>query len=246
MLKATDISLSLSGKQILKNISLQAQQREITAILGPNGAGKSTLMKCLAGFQKPDTGKIEIADKVIGDLSGGELAKQRAVLTQHVSIGFPIKGVDVVALGRAAYRNEDISEQNEIIREVMALTGTTEFAERQLDTLSGGEAQRLHLSRVLAQLWGQRNAVLFLDEPTSALDLKYQFQLFDLCSSLCENLNFAIVAILHDLNLARKMTNKTILLKEGGLYRAGDSREIINSNSVCDLYEITEEQFNSL
>ena len=243
MLKAADISLSLGGKKILKDISLQAEEGEITAILGPNGAGKSTLLKCLAGFQKPDTGSIEICERNINELPGSELAKRRAVLTQHVSIGFPIQGFDVVALGRAAYRDEKTPEQHAIIREVMALTGTTEFADRQLDTLSGGEAQRLHLSRVLAQLWGQDNAVLFLDEPTSALDLKYQFQLFDLCKSLCEKLNFVVVAILHDLTLARQMTNKTILLKEGSLYRSGISEEILNSNNVCDLYEITEEQF---
>ncbi len=246
MLTAKDVSLSLAGKQILEGISFHAQEKEITAILGPNGAGKSTLLKCLAGFQKPDAGQIEIDDCPITTLSGSELATRRAVLTQHVSIGFPIKGRDVVMLGRAAYRREKPSAKHSIIEEVMELTGTTSFADRQLDTLSGGEAQRLHLSRVLAQIWGQKNAILFLDEPTSALDLKYQFQLFDLCKNLCERLEFAIIAVLHDLKLARQMTDKTVLLKEGRLFCSGKSHTVLNSGNICDLYEITPSQFDKI
>ncbi|MBO6825284.1 MAG: heme ABC transporter ATP-binding protein [Sneathiella sp.] len=242
MLRAENVSFSVHGKEILNGISLDVEASEIVSILGPNGAGKSTLLKCLAGFQPTSQGSISINGADVKKLSGAELAGLRAVLTQQVSIGFPISAREVVALGRAAKRNA-IGDSDKIIDHAMALTGTTEFADRSLSTLSGGEQQRLHLARVIAQIWDQESAVLFLDEPTSALDLKHQFQLFDVCRNLCEQRNFSVVAILHDLKLAKEMTDKALLLKSGQTFASGKSREILTSESVCPLYEITSAQF---
>ena len=242
MLHAKNISFSIHKKEILRDISLSVEAGEIVSILGPNGAGKSTLLKCLAGFHPPSQGQISIAGQDITRLSGQDLAGLRAVLTQQVSIGFPITAREVVALGRAAKRNLN-ENSDKIIDHVMELTGTADFSDRTLSTLSGGEQQRLHLARVIAQIWDQEQAVLFLDEPTSALDLKHQFQLFDVCRNLCDSRNFSVIAILHDLKLAREMTDKTILLKSGELFASGISKTLLTAKTVCPLYEITEKQF---
>jgi len=243
MLQAENVSFSIHKKEILRNISLNVAAGEIVSILGPNGAGKSTLLKCLAGFQPATVGNISINGADIRSLSGPALAALRAVLTQQVSIGFPISAREVVALGRAAKRGAH-GNSDKIIDHAMDLTGTTEFADRHLTTLSGGEQQRLHLARVIAQIWDQEQAVLFLDEPTSALDLKHQFQLFEICRNLCERRNFSVVAILHDLKLAREMTDNTVLLKSGELFADGNSRHTLTANTVCPLYEITPEQYD--
>ncbi|OUR75410.1 hypothetical protein A9Q83_18510 [Alphaproteobacteria bacterium 46_93_T64] len=243
MLKADNLNFSIHGKTILDRVSLEIKSGEIFAILGPNGAGKSTLMKCLSGYEKPTKGDVFLMGKTFASYSLTDLASKRAVLTQSVSINFPFTTLEVAAMGRGQFSGFGQKERDvEIAREAMRLTEVSHLEKRLISTLSGGEQQRVHMARILAQLWDQQDCVLFLDEPTSALDLKHQFMLFDICRTLVSQKNYAVVVILHDLQLAKRMTDKALLLDTGRTFAAGPSDDVINVDTISALYDINRSQ----
>ncbi len=243
MLKAENLNFSIGEKTILDRVSLEIKQGEIFAILGPNGAGKSTLMKCLSGYEKPTRGNITLMGQAFASFSLTDLAAIRAVLTQSVSINFPFTALEVAAMGRGQFSGvgQDMRDYD-IAREAMQLTEVSHLEERLISTLSGGEQQRVHMARILAQLWDQTDCILFLDEPTSALDLKHQFMLFDICRTLASQKNFAVVVILHDLQLAKRMTDQALLLDAGKIFAVGASADVINIDTVSTLYDINRSQ----
>ncbi|MEH6474763.1 MAG: heme ABC transporter ATP-binding protein [Sneathiella sp.] len=243
MLKADNLNFSIGGKTILDRVSLEIKQGEIFAILGPNGAGKSTLMKCLSGYEKPTQGDISLMGQAFASFSLTDLAAIRAVLTQSVSINFPFTALEVAAMGRGQFSGFGQDARDfEIAREAMQLTEVSHLEKRLISTLSGGEQQRVHMARILAQLWDQTDCILFLDEPTSALDLKHQFMLFDICRTLTSQKNFAVVVILHDLQLAKRMTDQALLLDAGRTFAVGASADVINIDTVSTLYDIHKSQ----
>lgn len=244
MIEARHIHASINGKTILRDISMSAPEGKVTSILGPNGAGKSTLLKCLAGFLKTDQGDILLAGTPLSHYSRKELACSRAVLTQHLDISFPMEVHEVVALGTSNRTfSTDMTPTDAIVPEALALTEMLDFGQRDYNTLSGGEKQRVQLARVLAQLWDQRDAILFLDEPTSALDLKHSFRLFEICRKLATEKNLTIITVLHDLRLARALTDHAVLLQNGKLHAAGDAKATITADVVNPLYGISNEEY---
>lgn len=243
MLVANNISYAIKGKNLIEDISVFIEQGKILSILGPNGAGKSTLLKCLAGFQKITGGDIFLDDQPFDEISLEELSRKRAVLTQQVSLEFPFSVLEVASLGRRSHSTTFTgANDTEIVREALALTSTIDLEKRNFATLSGGEQQRVHLARVIAQLWEQENGILMLDEPTSALDLKHQFMLFDICRDLCERKGFAIVTVLHDLRLAKAISDNALFLGSGHVFANGKSDAVITTETICDLYEVQPHQ----
>ncbi|MEH6403779.1 MAG: ATP-binding cassette domain-containing protein [Sneathiella sp.] len=243
MLVANNISFKVSGKTILSDVSLSVGRGEILSILGPNGAGKSTLLKCLSGFYTLSAGTIFLENKPYSELSLSELSQRRAVLSQQVSIDFPFTVFEVASMGRNLGRSDGLGYLDKnIINELLDLTAMTSMKDRLFSSLSGGEQQRVHLTRVLAQIWDQEDALLLLDEPTSALDLKHQFMLFEICRTLCETKGFSIVTVLHDLRLAKAVSDRTIFLQKGRIYASGDSAATITAPIVSSLYELKPEQ----
>ncbi len=179
MIQALNITYQAKEKTLLRNASLTLDNGKITAILGSNGAGKSTLLKCLSGGLTPTNGSIMLEDKALQTYPLRDLAKKRAVLSQSPEIGFPFTVLEIVLMGRAPHQQNPIKD-HEIAIEALQLVDAANLKDRLLPTLSGGEQQRVHLARVLAQLWEQQDCYLFLDEPTSALDIKHQHQVLEL------------------------------------------------------------------
>ena len=238
MIAADNISFQVGDVPILHNLSVNANSGEIIGILGPNGAGKSTLLKCLSGFETPSNGQIIFEGEPLKDLNLQTLAKKRAVLTQHVAINFPFKVSEIAAMGRGHSNKGNEAEDLKIAKAALELTDTLHLKDRLISSLSGGEQQRVHLARVLAQLWDCQNAVLFLDEPTSALDLKHQFLLFDICHDLATSRNFTIVVVLHDLQLAKQVCDTVLLMQNGREFRQGIAKKILNADTIGALYDV--------
>ncbi len=238
MIEARHLSFEVGQTQILHDISVTAHSGEILGILGPNGAGKSTLLKCLAGFQQPTQGSIKLSGRDLRAYSLSELSRLRAVLTQQVAINFPFKVHEIVAMGCANLTKIAANHHYNIIKTVLELTQTVHLKDRLISTLSGGEQQRVHLARVLAQLWDNENAILFLDEPTSALDLKHQFMLFDICRELAEQKNYTIVVVLHDLQLAHQVCDRVLLLQNGKPFNQGVTAATLTPEIISSLYDV--------
>lgn len=243
MLVAKNVAVAFRDKRILEDVSLTLEKGRIFSILGPNGAGKSTLLKCLTGFLKISAGEIFLGQRSFKDISLDELSRKRAVLTQQTVLDFPLTVKEVASMGRPSNAGfSGHASVDDIVDHALALTSTNDLANRLFSTLSGGEQQRVHLARVIAQVWDQEDAILFLDEPTSALDLKHQFMLFDICRQLCDQKGFSIVTVLHDLRLAKEVSDISLFLKNGRVFSQGMSDATITSSAVCDLYELKPQQ----
>jgi iron complex transport system ATP-binding protein len=240
MLSAQNISYKIGLTFLLKETSLQFAGGGFHVIMGANGAGKSTLLKILAGDYQPSSGNVFFDKQELQDYSKIRLAKKRAVLSQHYHLSFPITVEEIVFMGRYPYfLNRPSATDREICKKAMALMDVTHLAEREYSTLSGGEAQKVQMSRVLAQVWneGEERKLLFLDEPVSQLDVRYQHQLLQIAKELCKK-GLTVIAILHDLNLAIKFADRILLMKEGKIcYQLDDAKEL-SSAIIYDIYGI--------
>ena len=185
MITVSGLDLKSGHKQILRNINLRIKPGRVTSILGPNGAGKTSLLKCLSGDAISYAGDIQLRQRPLKHYSLSELARQRAVLSQANPVTFPFTAMEIVMLGRNPYLSENnLKKDTEIAGHVLNEVDAWQFKDRLFPTLSGGEQQRVQLARVLAQIWEQQEAILFLDEPTAALDLKHQHEILELTRRL--------------------------------------------------------------
>jgi len=248
MLKSENLSYWIGDNTLLNEIDLSFAPNQFHVIMGANGAGKTTLLKLLAGDLQPSEGEIYLQDKPVRHYTKKELAAKRGVLSQHYQIAFPIAATDIVMMGRYPFFNSSPRKMDrDICNQALQMMQSHELSSREYNTLSGGEAQKIHMARVLAQIWeaGESNEkVLFLDEPVSHLDLKYQHELLSTAKHLC-NRHVTIVAILHDINLALMYADHIIFLKGGQLIHettdaAGVTPEVIRnvfdvSANVVDL-----------
>ncbi len=213
-LRAVAVDYAVDGKELLRGVSLDIHGGELVAIVGPNGAGKTTLLRLLAGDAQPAAGRVEIDGCPIAEYSARELARRRAVMPQSSHLPFLFTAREVVRMGRAPWEGERGEREHgaQLADNVMRLTATREYAPRAYPTLSGGEQSRVTLARVLAQ----ETPILVVDEPTAHLDPRHQHLVLDLLHELAAE-GAAIVAVLHDLNLAAAYADRVAVLHRGEL-----------------------------
>ncbi len=239
MITANKINYAIGDTPILDELSVALQPGSVTAILGPNGAGKSTLMKCLCGTLQPQSGSINIAGTDLQTYSLPELSRRRAVLSQSTAINFPFTVLELVLMGRNPHVNRRESvEDNQIAQEALDSVDAWSLKNRIFPTLSGGEQQRVQLARVLAQIWGQKQAYLFLDEPTAALDLKHQHQIFKLIRKFSRSQGMTVCVIIHDPHLAQRYCDQAILMHNGKVFAAGLIDDVLSPDNIQRVFEI--------
>jgi iron complex transport system ATP-binding protein len=245
MLTVENVSYKAGSRALVKDVSFAIHPGEILVILGANGAGKSTLLRLLSGEKVPSGGWVSLSGKSLCSYPAKELAWKRAILNQQNIINMDFLAREIVQMGRYPhYRNQPTEKDWDIIREVMAITGTTALADRNFLTLSGGEQQRIHLARVLVQIWDTPNALLLLDEPVSGMDIQYQQQTLSLANMLARK-GFMVIAILHDINLAAQYADRVLLLKNGRKWYYGAPAEVLNAKSIYDVFETESDVFTN-
>jgi iron complex transport system ATP-binding protein len=229
MMQLQNAGFSIHQRWLVKNISLTITPGEFVVIMGANGAGKSTLLKMMAGALMPSEGSAQLNGKEIGSYSKEALAKLRAVLSQHYEISFPLRVEEMVMMGRYPYfRDQPSAKDQQWVNDALAAMQMQSFAKRNYHSLSGGEAQKVQMSRVLAQLGDVDPANpkwLLLDEPVSHLDVKYQHQLLR-CAKEKTKEQVGVIAVLHDVNLALRYATRILFMKAGeiiALHHAGDT-----------------------
>lgn len=238
MITATHVSLALGGNLILNDLSLTIRPHASTVILGANGAGKSTLMSCLTGDRAPDQGTVAYGDTPLSDLTSLHLAQRRAVLSQSIAVTFPFTAFEVVRMGRQPFEDSLRPTDNDAIaEEALRRVGGWSLRDRIFPTLSGGEKQRIHLARVMAQIWQQKDGILFLDEPNAALDLRFQMELMELVDERVKTHGLTVVMILHDVLLARRKCHYAILLKAGKILSEGPAEAEICNSTISEVYD---------
>ncbi|KQT18548.1 heme ABC transporter ATP-binding protein [Chryseobacterium sp. Leaf404] len=236
MIKAQQISYKHKEFHILNNVDVFLGFGEFLAIVGPNGAGKSSLLSVLANEVK-SAQQILFKDKNITDWKITELSKHKAKFSQHNSNDIPLEVIDVVIMGRYPYFDAQPKEEDlEATDQMMHQTDVYHLKDREYNTLSGGEKQRVHLSRVLAQLQNEiTQKLLFLDEPLNNLDVKHQYKALEIIKNFTQNENSAVV-VLHDLNLAAQYADKILLMKSGKVAAYGTPEEVFTAENISEAY----------
>lgn len=228
-----DLHFSFGDKKILENICLDIQKREFVGIIGPNGSGKSTLLKCIYRTLRPDAGRIFLDERSIQEFTLRESAKRMAVVAQHNETQFDFTVIEMVLLGRSPHKKfmeRDNERDYALAEEALAKVGMSEFKSRSLNSLSGGEKQRIILARALVQ----ETDCLILDEPTNHLDIRYQLQFM----SIAKDLGITVVSAIHDLNIASLYCDRIYALKDGKLLACGTPQEVLTEENIARLYGV--------
>lgn len=212
-------------RRVLDGASLRVEQGEMVALLGPNGSGKTTLLRIVAGTLRPGSGEVRLFARPIDRWSRLEIARRVAVLPQSTDLPAGMRVAEVVALGRIPHgRSWFGAEPGDADAVAAALrdADATDLGSRRADELSGGERQRVLLAMALAQ----EPDLLLLDEPTLHLDLAHQLGLVRMLHRLRSTRPMAVLAVLHDLNLAAAFADRTLLLHCGRVLPAGSAGRI--------------------
>lgn len=238
MIKVSALTYKAGNKKLLDDLSFEVSRGELLAVLGANGAGKSTLMKLLCREIQPAAGRVLLNERDLNDYRLDDLAKTRAVLSQHNTLSISFQVQELVLMGRYPhFEQKPKAADFEIVRQVMEETGITHLAARDYNTLSGGEQQRVQLARVIAQIYDSPNGCLFLDEPTNGLDLQYQQQIMVLARKLADR-GYCVICILHDINFASRFADRIMMLKNGRKVAEGLPIEVINCENIHETFNI--------
>lgn len=234
------LSVGLLGRaHVLKGISFSVEAGDVLAIVGPNGAGKTTLLKALSGDCCHE-GSIKYSDQLLENWALKDRALSMAVLPQLSLLNFPYTAEEVVSLGRIPHgtgKNVD----GKIVSEAIDKADLSHLSKRLYPQLSGGEKQRTHIARAIAQISTLSDEgggkYLLLDEPTSSLDMGHQQQLMGLVRELAAT-GVTIVMVMHDVNLASRYADSLLALKNGRLLCSGAAEEVVNERIMRDLYGV--------
>lgn len=240
-LQIDTLGIQRRGRRLLDGVSLELQPGELLAIVGPNGAGKTTLLSAMAGDLTPDCGAVRLDGRPLAHWTPLALARRRAVMPQASRLGFSLAVRAVAALGRAPYRDRaDAAADTEAVHAALLAADILHLAERAYGTLSGGEQQRVQLARVIAQLDLDAAAaapVLLLDEPTASLDLAHAYGVLQLARRLAAR-GVAVAAVLHDLSLAYRYSDRVLVLKDCRAEALGDPRHVLDAALVRRVFNI--------
>ncbi len=227
------VTVTLDATTILTDARLVVGRGEFVGLVGPNGSGKSTLLRTIYRALRPVLGAVRVGGDDVWDLSARESAQRTAVVVQESSADFDFEVVDVVAMGRNPHKgsfDRDTDRDERICLDALERVGMSELAERDFATLSGGEKQRVHVARAIAQ--GSR--VLVLDEPTNHLDIRFQLDLL----ALVRSLGVTTIAAMHDLALAAAHCDRVYVLERGTVVGSGLPREVLTPELVARVFGV--------
>lgn len=228
------VGVTLAKRQILKDVSFEVEAQQWLAIIGPNGAGKSTLIKCITSLID-HTGEVTISDS---DRHCGRtptpldvaLVPQRPVIPTAMTVA------QYVLLGRSAHISwfGALSDKDRrIAAEMIELLDLSDYVDRNVSELSGGEIQRVVLARTLTQ----QSPILVLDEPTSALDIGHEDEVLELVDHLRITRSLTIISVMHNLSAAARYAQKLALIADGELRICDNTERVLKSDELCDAYE---------
>lgn len=241
ILKCESLSVGYHHKAIVENISFQVHRGEIVSIIGQNGVGKSTLLKTMAGLQPPVSGRVFLGNRELSKVSGNEKARRMSILLTDRLQGEYLSCYEVVATGRYAYTNRlgMLSKEDQIaIRDAMEVIDIVELKDRQFEQLSDGQKQRVMLARAICQ----KPEIVILDEPTSYLDIGYKIEIMMLLRRLA-NQGIAILMTMHDLELAAKISDRVICMKDGCVEKTGNASDVFQKEYLCNLFDVNIQEY---
>jgi iron complex transport system ATP-binding protein len=235
LIDVRDFSIALGGQPVLDNVSFSVARGEAVTIVGPNGAGKTTLLKCLAGILDGGSGHIQLDGRPLADYPRKQLARRMSYVPQADSRPVPFTVDQFVLMGRYPYLSpfSPVSrEDHQAARDAMERTDTLQFAARRLDTLSGGERQKVYIAAALAQ----GGEILLLDEPTTFLDYHHQEDICRLLRRSAQSAGLTMVSVTHDVNRAALESDRIVALRRGRVVFTGTPQAIMRPDALAEIY----------
>ena len=224
LLEINDVSVSFGDTEVLSDISLELESKQLLAVLGASGAGKSTLMRLIAGFDSVGAGSIVLDGETLSDTSKTVAPEKRSIgIVPQDSALFPHLNVSQnIGFGLSGLSKEAKAER---VGELLRLIRMEEFASRMPQELSGGQVQRVALARALAP----KPKLVLLDEPFSALDAELRGQLREEVRQVLRAEGATAVLVTHDQEEALSLADRVAVLREGKIIQVGSPSEIYNS-----------------
>ncbi|MGR9299231.1 ABC transporter ATP-binding protein (plasmid) [Rhizobium leguminosarum] len=232
-IKAENLIWKIGRKTILDGVSLDAPPGKMLGLLGPNGSGKTSLLRLLAGLKRPHSGRITLDRSDVATISRRAIARRIAFVEQHATTNANLRVVDVVKLGRFPHRSMFsgwTKTDDEAVEAALARAGMAEKRDDRWQSLSGGEKQRTHIARALAQSPQE----LILDEPTNHLDIQHQIGLMRLVSGL----PITSIVALHDLNHAAMFCDQLIIMQHGRIVASGAPQDVLREDLLRNVFSV--------
>lgn len=243
VLQVDHLSVGYKNKTVLRELSFQVEKGGFVSLLGPNGAGKTTLLRTLSRHLSPLYGTVFVDQADLKKLRQKELAKTMSVvLTEKVTPPF-FRAWDFVAMGRyphTGFMGKLTSSDEKAVMEALTMVHAEDLLFRDINTLSDGERQKILIARALAQ----DPTIILLDEPTMHLDLKHRMEVMSILQSLCREKGITVVASLHDVDIAAKISDKVALVKNSQIIAWGEPENVLSTDSVSELYDFRGACFN--
>ncbi|MCX5041323.1 ABC transporter ATP-binding protein [Streptomyces coelicoflavus] len=233
-LTARGVTVGYGARTVIDGLDVAIPPGVITTIIGPNGCGKSTLLRTLSRLLKPTGGTVVLDGEDIAALRTRDVARKLGLLPQAPVAPEGLTVSDLVARGRHPHQSwlrQWSSDDAEVVKRALAMTGVSDLADRPVDSLSGGQRQRVWISMTLAQ----GTDLLLLDEPTTYLDLAHAVDVLDLVDDLHES-GRTVVMVLHDLNLATRYSDNLVVMREGAIVAQGHPRDVITADLLHEAF----------
>lgn len=240
MLRTKDLYYNYKEKPVLEDINFELMLGEILGIIGPNGCGKTTLLGNLNKNLSPKGGCVMIRDTDLENLKKKEIAKEIAVIPQTNEIKFSFTVREIVSMGRMPFQEAFQGESYDdiaIIDDAIEKAGISDMAERYINTMSGGERQKVIIARALAQT----PKILLMDEPTLHLDISAQFDILDLISDLSKREGLTVVIVSHDLSMAARYCDRIMMIHNHRIHAMGNTEDVLTPDNMRTVFGVDAE-----
>ena len=232
-IKADNLVWKIGSKTIVNGVSFAVEPGKMLGLLGPNGSGKTSLLRLLTGLKRPHSGRVALDGRDISTFRRRAIAQRIAFIEQHATTNANLKVIDVVKLGRFPHRSMFsgwTAKDDAAVNLALERTEMTAMRNALWQSLSGGEKQRTHLARALAQ----SPTELILDEPTNHLDVHHQIGLLRLVSDL----SLTSIIALHDLNHAAMFCDQLLVLQAGKVVASGPPEKVMTRDLLRDVFSV--------
>lgn len=237
LIEFKDLNWSYGENTVLEGINSTINHGEFTSIIGPNGSGKTTLLKHIFRLLPSTSGHVFLDSKDILSFSRKELAREAGLVPQNEKGQYLFTVKELIKMGRYAHTGRfarETQHDTDIIAEAMEMTSITHLKDKIITELSGGEFQRVIISRALAQ----EPHILALDEPTTYLDPHHQVEILQLLKKLIIKRNISVICTLHDLNSTLAFSDRTLLLNNGKIQYVGTPEKVLTAENIKKTYNL--------
>ncbi len=236
ILEAAGASVRYPGaaNEALSDLDLSLAAGDLVAVAGPNGSGKTTLVRALLGLVPLDRGRVSLDGRPVGEWRRGALAQVVALVPQREETPFSWQVEEMVGFGRYARRgalSPMTAEDRAAVERALTRSDVASLRTRRIETLSGGEWQRVRIARALAQ----EPRLLVLDEPTASLDLGHEMELFELVRRLVDE-GLAALVVTHHMNLAARYADRMMLLDAGRVAASGPPSQVMRGELLSRVF----------